>query len=181
MWPAPLPVTTASIAELREQRATAEYWLANYAALALPRDREGVVLEHDPELLFLAANAAYRSAQAGLDRQDRQATLRQLESVLKAYADVIKSSPDNVDAAYNYEYVARMKDLLTRANQQPRAHLDAPLGPPTIHGRPGAVPRGADMTQFKIVIPKQGEEKDKGEERKDAPGATGGKDKVRKG
>ena len=93
----------------------------------------------------------------------------------------MKSRPGHLDAAFNYEYVARMRDFLARGIPQPRVKPEAPLGPPTIHGRPGALPRGADMTQFKIVVPKQGEEKDKGEERKDAPGATGGKEKVRKG
>jgi hypothetical protein len=60
-------------------------------------------------------------------------------------------------------------------------HVDAPIGPSTLHGRSGAFPVGADMSQFKVVVPKQGEEKPQGEERKDAPGATAGKEKVRKG
>ena len=177
-----LPVTAATTAELREQRATAQYWLATYAALVPRRDAEGAPLERDPDLLFLAANAAYRSTEASSERQDRKATLGQLESVLKAYADVMKSSPGHLEAAYNYEYVARTRDLLTRPIQPPRARPEAPLGPPTIHGRPGGVPPGADMSDFKIMIPKQGEEKDKGEERNnDEPGATTGKGKARKG
>ena len=66
-------------AQLREQQATAGDWLADYAALVLLRDAEGALLEHDPELLLLAANATYRSTHAGLDRQDRQGTVRRLE------------------------------------------------------------------------------------------------------
>ena len=46
---------------------------------------------------------------------------------------------------------------------------------PTLHGFPGAPPKGTDMSQFKIVIPKRGEE------RKDNPEAGKGGAKVRKG
>jgi len=51
---------------------------------------------------------------------------------------------------------------------------DLPAGP-TLHGRPGAPPAAVDMNQFKIVIPKRGEE------RKDAPDAGKGGQKIRKG
>ena len=51
---------------------------------------------------------------------------------------------------------------------------DLPAGP-TLHGRPGAPPPAVDMNQFKIVIPKRGEE------RKDAPDAGKGGKKIRKG
>ena len=46
---------------------------------------------------------------------------------------------------------------------------------PTLHGRPGGPPAATDMNQFKIVIPKRGEE------RKDAPDAGKGGQKIRKG
>jgi len=51
---------------------------------------------------------------------------------------------------------------------------DLPSGP-TLHGRPGAPPAKSDMSQFKIVIPKRGEE------RKDNPEAGKGGQKIRKG
>ena len=52
--------------------------------------------------------------------------------------------------------------------------MDLPSGP-TLHGRPGGPPPATDMNQFKIVIPKRGEE------RKDAPDAGKGGQKIRKG
>src|SRR5260221_383086 len=51
---------------------------------------------------------------------------------------------------------------------------DLPAGP-TLHGKPGGPPPQVNMNQFKIVIPKRGEE------RNDAPDAGKGGTKVRKG
>src|SRR5437879_1237691 len=86
----------------------------------------------------------------GLDRK-RQAVARRLDDVMKQYVEVLKSSPENVDAAYNYEYVARLKKNLGKAKESalakaapaPPAEGELPSGP-TIHGRPGAPPKGVD-------------------------------------
>jgi hypothetical protein len=95
-----------------------------------------------------------------------------------------------VDAAYNFEYVARLRDLLARPRQgagksdgraqqtaaSPSGHAvgDLPVGP-TLHGHPGAPPRNAAMGEFKTVIPRQKEE------RTDEPDAAKSTQKVRKG
>jgi hypothetical protein len=91
-----------------------------------------------------------------------------------------------VDAAYNYEYAIRSRDALMKAKPATakaaaaaaaRAagdETDLPAGP-TLHGHPGGPPAKSDMAQFKIVIPKRGEE------RKDDPQAGKGNIKVRKG
>ncbi len=168
--------------DVRDVRATADYWSANYVALAPQRDTGGMLTEKDPELLFLTANAAFRASQTG----DRVDTLRRLDVVVKTYADVLKNSPGHVDAAYNYEYAVRMRDTLgkqrpgaakasaKRAQADETAGGDLPSGP-TLHGKPGGPPAQVNMSQFKIVIPKRGEE------RNDAPDAGKGGTKVRKG
>jgi len=168
--------------DVRDVRATAEYWSANYAGLAPQRDTGGMITEKDPELLFLSANAAFRASQTG----DRIDTLRRLDTVVKTYADVLKNSPGHVDAAYNYEYAVRMRDALgkqrpgaakaaaKRADADESAGGDLPSGP-TLHGKPGGPPPQVNMNKFKIVIPKRGEE------RNDAPDAGKGGTKVRKG
>ncbi len=93
-----------------------------------------------------------------------------------------------MDAAYNYEYAIRAREALVRGRgpaageeRDARAALnggddeaDLPSGP-TLHGRPGGPPPATEMNQFKIVIPKRGEE------RKDAPDAGKGGQKIRKG
>ena len=92
------------------------------------------------------------------------------------------------DASYNYELAVRLRDTLARSRTTPAkieagrnaqrlasdVTRDLPSGP-TLHGYPGAPPKGTDMSQFKIVIPKRGEE------RKDNPEAGKGGAKIRKG
>jgi hypothetical protein len=92
-----------------------------------------------------------------------------------------------MDAAYNYEYAIRAREAMVRGRGpvgagKGAAHApikvdeeaDLPAGP-TLHGHPGGPPPATEMNQFKIVIPKRGEE------RKDAPDAGKGGQKIRKG
>ena len=181
----------AADTDARNVRATAGYWRNDYAAIAPHHDANGVITETDPAILLLNANAAFRASQAAGDRLD---TVRRLDTVVKSYAEVLKAPACGagdracdgraVDAAFNYEYAIRTRDALAKA-RGPAAKSaaktaaraddsDLPAGP-TLHGRPGAPPAAVDMNQFKIVIPKRGEE------RKDAPDAGKGGQKIRKG
>jgi hypothetical protein len=182
----------AAETDARDVRAAAGYWRTDYAAIAPQKDANGVVTESDPAILLLNANAAFRASQAAGDRLD---TVRRLDTVVKSYAEVLKAPACGAgdrtcdgratDAAFNYEYAIRTRDLLAKqrgpAPVKGAAKLaakaeetDLPAGP-TLHGRPGAPPAAVDMNQFKIVIPKRGEE------RKDAPDAGKGGQKIRKG
>ena len=177
--------------DARNTRAAAGYWRADYAAIAPQHDANGVITETDPAILLLNANAAFRASQAAGDRLD---SVRRLDTVVKSYAEVLKApacgAGDRMcdgraaDAAFNYEYAIRTRDVLAKqrgpAAKAPAKmakaadETDLPAGP-TLHGRPGAPPAAVDMNQFKIVIPKRGEE------RKDAPDAGKGGQKIRKG
>jgi hypothetical protein len=140
--------------DAREQRAASQYWLSQYGALKPERDSSGALAEHDPQVLFLAANAAYRTIPS--PGPDREETIRALEEVMKSYVDVLRNSPGHVDAAYNYELVVRKRNLLA----QPKPAPPKPDAPASIHGRPGAPPKDSDFSQFKIVVPKREEERD---------------------
>ena len=183
-------VGKAAETDARDTRAAAGYWRNDYAAIAPQHDANGVITETDPAILLLNANAAFRAATANGDRLD---TVRRLDTVVKDYAEVLKapacSAGDRAcdsrgnDAAFNYEYAIRTRDLLAKqkgpaaktAKAAPKAdETDLPAGP-TVHGKPGGPPPAVDMNQFKIVIPKRGEE------RKDAPDAGKGGQKIRKG
>jgi len=183
-------VGKAAQTDARNTRAAAGYWRTDYAAIAPQHDPNGVITETDPAILLLNANAAFRASQAGGDRLD---TVRRLDTVVKNYAEVLKAPACGagdrecdgraMDAAFNYEYAIRTRDLLAKqrgpAGKPAKAvakaeETDLPAGP-TLHGKPGAPPPAVDMNQFKIVIPKRGEE------RKDAPDAGKGGQKIRKG
>lgn len=159
-----VPVIGASLREeMRAQRAVARYWLAEYGAIPAIED-EAALAEADPALLLAAANAVHRRGPGSAGASDR---------AMKVYASVLKAQPGHADAAFNYELVARSR----MAPQLPRGAQPAaePRPAATIHGAQGAPPKGADMGQFKVVIPKRGEE------RKEDPEAGEGKPRIRKG
>ena len=182
----------AAETDARDARAAAGYWRTDYAAIAPQHDANGVITETDPAILLLNANAAFRASQAAGDRLD---TVRRLDTVVKSYAEVLKAPACGAgDRACDGRADGRGVQLRVRdpharpARQAARAgagksaakmakagdETDLPAGP-TLHGKPGAPPAAVDMNQFKIVIPKRGEE------RKDAPDAGKGGQKIRKG
>ncbi len=183
-------VTDGLLTDVREHHAAAEYWQKQYDALKLERDPNGVLVEQDPMVLFISANAALRASQR--NPADRQAVMGGLDNAIKDYSEVLKKSPGHVDAAYNYEYAARMREALSKvrpgapgrkddalskftfASASPAAVGDLPEGE-TIHGRPGAPPPDTDMKAFKMHVPVRGDERLEGQDQ------GGGKPKVRKG
>src|SRR5262245_5426456 len=98
--------------DARHLHATADYWQTRYSALEPKRDAGGSITETDPEVLMLAANAAFHLSQA---ETDRMSVVRRLDAVVKSYAEVLKSPSASVDAAYNYEYAIRARDALMKA------------------------------------------------------------------
>ena len=173
-----LPWVANLLREVRTLRATSEYWDRKYEALDLPRDSTGASLEQDPRIMFLAANAAYRSAK--IKPGDPRAE-KQLDEISADYAEVLKRDPANQEASFNYEFVARMRENLARAataksssKTDTAAIAPARTAVVTINGRQGAPPE-ANMTPFKTVVPKSGEERKQDEE------AGKGNKRVRKG
>lgn len=168
-----VPVLDSLLSGVREHRAAAQYWEAT-----------DVATDRDPVVVFVVANSAYRAAQR---ERDRQSMARRLDDVMKQYAEVLKNDPENADAAYNYEFVARLKKnvakpretaaaLAAKGPSGPPAEGELPVGP-TIHGQPGAPPKGVDMGQFKVIMPMRPDE------RKDQKPEDAGKSapKIRRG
>jgi len=128
-------------------------------ALKLPKDHGEIVARVEP---------GQPAARAGVQQGDV----------------IVKVNGQDVNSAFNYEYTVRMRDALGKARAAaPKAApvkqaaleaSDLPAGP-TLHGHPGGPPTKTEMSQFKIVIPKRGDE------RKDNPEAGKGGQKIRKG
>ncbi len=135
------------------QRATADYWVAHYDDLV--RSRGG---DPDPAVLHTAANAAYRLARRG--GEVGTAAAARLDPVLDAYAAVLEADPAHADAAWNYEFVSRTRDVLASARLAgPRRTpsntpgLAPPLPGATLHGVAGAPPPDARGEQFETIAP----------------------------
>ena len=115
----------ACSANIRRIRATVAYWIGGYDDVI----EEGSQ-EVDAEILLTAANAAFRASEraAGAPQQEQ---VQRLDGVLQAYASVLKASPRHADAAYNYEYVSRVRDEVAS-----RVPGKTPAAPVAAAGRP---------------------------------------------
>lgn len=153
-----LPGERRSLADdIRVAKARVAYWLGRYDTVAA----DTTASTADGEILLAVANAAFRSAQR--ETVTGPAAAQRLDGVLQAYASALKASPRNAEAAYNYEFVARVRDRVAiAANMRiPRAPGvagepvmagDLPAGP-TIHGNPGTPPPDAKMEELQMIAP----------------------------
>jgi hypothetical protein len=166
--------------------ATVSYWLGQYGGITADTNNA----EADAHVLRTVANAAFRASER--DPLSGPAAVQRLDGVLQAYASALKASPRDVEAAYNYEYIARLRDQVARAphgkplKPAPGPALgaalakaaamagDLPAGP-TIHGRPGAPPPEAKMEDLQMLAPMEYGD------REAQPEATPGGKRERKG
>lgn len=164
--------------EARLAKSTVAYWLGRYDDVSADVDDADV----DAEALLIVANAAFRDAQR--DPGAGPAAVQRLDGVLNAYASALKASPRHIDAAYNYEFVARHRDQVARSQGKGSKPLgvaaaatmagDLPAGP-TIHGRPGGPPPEAKMEELQMLAPMEYGD------REAQPEATPGAKRERKG
>lgn len=146
-------VGTSLVDDVRERRAVAAYWNGDYAtvtASAPAADEEG----GNPELMFLAANAAYRTTIQS--KAERPVLLRGLDEALKRYSDVLEAEPGHLAAAYNYEFVNRLRTALSKGR------LGAEManeGRPNMHGEDGDPPAGTDPQEFNVIVPMRPDER----------------------
>jgi hypothetical protein len=164
--------------EIRIAKSTVAYWLGRYSAVAADTNNAGA----DAGILLAAANAAYREAQR--DPAVGPAAVQRLDGVLQAYSAAMKAAPRHSEAAYNYEYVARIRDQVARSSQGRIAKSPPAAGPvmggdlpagATIHGGPGAPPPDAKMEQLQTIAPMEYGD------REAQPEATPGVKRERKG
>jgi hypothetical protein len=156
-----MPGVGRTNADAKSVETTAAYWQGNYEAVA-----------DNPDARLLAANAAYRSMRkAG---GSWQAVVGRMDTLVKQYAEILRDDPGNSEAAFNYEYVVRLRQVIA-ARKQPVAPLDTSEAGLSIHGFAGAPPEASDMKKFKMIVPMRPDERLEAE--KAGKGAT----KVKKG
>ena len=134
------------------RRAAVRYWQEDYAGLLA--DYADVAAGGagaagaGPALQFLVANAAYRAGLAAGDDRDR--LVRALDGAIDAYLGVLQESDGQRDAAYNYEYLVRLRaDVASGA--------DPPAAGQGQHGREGEAPEDAELEEVRIYVPVQRE------------------------
>ena len=155
-----MPMSSAN-ADAKALASTAGYWSGDYDKAI-----------ENPDAKLLAANATYRKIrqQGG----SWQAVVGRMDSLVKQYAEILRDNPSNGEAAYNYEYVVRLRAQIAQ-RKLPVAPMDINATGLSIHGMEGAPPEEAQMKKFKMIVPMRPDE------RLEAEKAGKGTTKVRKG
>jgi hypothetical protein len=131
--------------------AVAQYWKGDY---------EAVAAIEDPALALLAANAEYRRLRSS--GGTAEAFAARLDAVAERYAEILRQDPDNEEAAFNYEFVVRLRQAALAA-RKPVPPLDPAAGL-TVHGAAGAPPQESEMRKFKMIVPMTPDERQEAEE-----------------
>lgn len=134
-------------AGLEARRAALRYWRGDYAGLLADyADASAPAVTGNPALQFVLAAAAARAA---LDPgAGREQALRALDGAIDVYLGVLQDGAGQLDAAYNYEYLVRL-----RADLASGAELPAARG--SRHGREGQAPEDGALEEIEIYVPVQ--------------------------
>ena len=159
-----------ALKDVRARKAALQYWQREYDAL-VPQGADPVaaVEEDNVDLQLVVANAAYRQGQATpVKSSDRQASVQTLEEAASGYLTVLKNSELNEDAAFNFEYLVRLRDEAAKGRR--------PSPPPEDEkqdgdlGESGAPSEATSQKGFEIYIPLESEERPAGGDAGKAPG-----------
>jgi len=148
-------ISRGPLHDVRVRRATVHYWQRQYEDVASQalEPAEGSAAQ-DAALELVVANAKYRKAQGGA--KDRQSTLQALDVGINAYAGVLKNSSRQDEAAYNYEYLVRLRDEVDKGKKKPGGEATM-KGPEGAAGKPPTIE--STMGDFKIYIPLESQER----------------------
>jgi hypothetical protein len=152
--------------DLVARRAALQYWKKDYTGV-LPREADpvGAVDASNVDLQQVVANASYRSAQRKMT--DKAAALQLLDESIGNYMAVLKGDTWNPDAAFNYEYLLRLRTEIAQGKKKPSATPEKSdnLGE---QGQPAQ--NSSSTKKFEIYIPLEGSERqESGEAGKGTP------------
>jgi hypothetical protein len=142
--------------EIRTRRAAMHYWQRSYGAV-IPQqtDPVGAVSADNPALQLIVANAVYRDGQSR--SKDKATTMQALDAGINAYQAVLKNTVRDDDAAFNYEYLIRLRDEVDKGKRKPGPGDLVLKGPDGAAGAPPTL--DSTMSDFKIYIPLDSQER----------------------
>jgi hypothetical protein len=152
--------------EVRARRGALQYWQGAYDEL-LPEGADPVaaIEEGTLDLKLTKANAVFRQGQGRYNPKDKDVTRQALEESAAAYFAVLKNNEWSEAAAYNYEYVIRLRDEQAKGKQPPEGG-DASKGEMGQGGQPS---EATSQKGFQIYIPLESQEKPLGGDAGKAP------------
>jgi len=147
--------------EIRARQAGVLYWQRQYD-IVLPAGAEPVAAVDDEnvELQLVVANSEFRVKQT--EFKDKASTVKALEEAAAGYLTVLKNNTWHPDAAYNYEYIIRLRDQAAKGSQPPPPQKNEEESD---NGESGAPTPATSQEGFQIYIPlEQGEKNPTGGE-----------------
>jgi hypothetical protein len=140
--------------DLATRRAALHYWKKDYASV-LPRqtDPVGAVDNTNVDLQLVVANAAFRNAQRGIT--DKAVQLQALDEAIGSYMAVLKNDSWNADAAFNYEYLLRLRTEIAQGKRKPGAMAEKTDN----LGEQGSPAQNNSTKKFEIYVPLEGSER----------------------
>ena len=161
-----------TVREVRARQAALQYWQQQYKEL-LPREADpvGAVEGEDVGLQMLVANGAYRVGQ--MKAKDREQSFQALQDAVSGYMTVLKGANWDERAAYNYEFLVRVRDELR--NGKRKTLPPPPMEQQGNNGEAGEPFEPTNTKAFEIYIPLEEQERTKASEAgKAAPNARKG-------
>lgn len=155
--------------EIRVRQAALQYWQRKYDALVAEQPPAAANSESLVDLQLVVANAAFRVGQAQATTRAEQ--VEALDDAVARYATVLRNGEWRRDAAFNYEYSARLRDEIAKG-RKPAAVANKGETDLGFQGGPAA----AVKERFEIYIPLEGGERSPtgGDAAKAPPGARKG-------
>jgi len=143
--------------DLRTRQASVHYWERQYDAILPAEQAIAGTLDaaESADLRLIVANAAYRVGQG--TAKDKASTIRSLDEAIASYLTVLKGDQWQEHAAYNYEYLIRLRDDLAKSRRSPPPEQKANGS----NGTAGAPGETADTKKFEIYVPLTGSERTK--------------------
>jgi hypothetical protein len=142
--------------EVRARRASMRYWQKSYGdVIPQQTDPVGAVAADNTALQLIVANAVYRTGQG--KSKDKATTMQALDAGINAYQAVLKNTARQEDAAFNYEYLVRLRDEVDKGKRKPGPGDIVMKGPDGASGAPPTLE--STMSDFKIYIPLDSQER----------------------
>jgi hypothetical protein len=142
---------------IRARSAALRYWQRDFSSI-IPKQNDPVtaVPSDNIELQIVTANAVYRAAETRV--KDRPTALQALDAGINGYVTVLKNAKRNEEAAYNFEYLVRLRDDVDKGRRKDKTLPMMITGNGTL-GFPA--PELEDTRTFKVLVPLDNEERDK--------------------
>ncbi|MEE2777430.1 MAG: hypothetical protein VYE73_11805 [Acidobacteriota bacterium] len=144
--------------ELQARRASASYWQRQYSDLVEGDLRPSVsdAYGDNTDRQLVVAHAVYRLGQQQAEGQET--ALAALDAGIQAYQTVLRQDPSSEDAAYNYEFLVRLRAEIQAGDSDLPQLADDPA---SFGSEGGPQQEMEGDAEFKVYIPLDAEELDK--------------------